>query len=150
MQKIRRAALGLFAVAAVALAAGCATVTSNTATLQARLTGDAEVPPVVTMGQGTAQVWLNKETGGLKWKVDYSGLSGAATAAHFHGPAEPGANAGVVVPVKLSPIPSPSFDGEAIITPAQVQDVLAGKWYFNIHTAKNPGGEIRGQVVLVR
>jgi hypothetical protein len=141
MQKIRRAALGLFAVATVALAAGCATVTSNTATLQARLTGDAEVPPVVTMGQGTAQVW--------KWKVDYSGLSGAATAAHFHGPAEPGSNAGVVVPVK-SPVPSPSFEGEAIITPAQVQDVLAGKWYFNIHTAKNPGGEIRGQVVLVR
>jgi len=149
MQKIRRTALGLFAVATLAVAAGCATVTSNTATMQARLTPGAQVPPVQSLGQGTAQVWLNKETGGLKWKVDYSGLSGPATAAHFHGPAEPGANAGVVVPMK-SPVPYPSFDGEATVTQAQVQELLAGKWYINIHTAKNPGGEIRGQVVLVR
>ncbi len=150
MQKIRRAALGLFAVATLAVAAGCATVTANTATMQARLTGQAEVPPKTTMGQGLAQVWLNKDTGGLKWKVEYSGLSGPATMAHFHGPADPGVNAGVLVPVKLSPIPPVSFEGEATITPAQVQDLLAGKWYFNIHTAANPGGEIRGQVVLVR
>ena len=148
MQKIRRVTLGLVAVAAL-VAAGCTTVTSNTATMQARLSPQAEVPPTVSMGQGNAQVWLNKETGGLRWKVDYSGLTGPATMAHFHGPADPGANAGVVVPVK-PPIPSPSFEGEATITPAQAQDLLAGKWYFNIHTAKNPGGEIRGQVVLVR
>lgn len=149
MQKIRRAALGLFAIAAVAAAAGCATVTSNTATLQARLTPQAEVPPTNSMGQGNVQVWLNKQTGGLKWKVDYSGLTGNATMAHFHGPADPGVNAKVVVPVK-PPIPYPSFEGDAIITPDQVQDILAGKWYFNIHTAANPGGEIRGQVLLVR
>jgi hypothetical protein len=148
MQKIRRVTLGLIA-AATLVVAGCATVTSNTATMQARLSPQSEVPPAVSMGQGTAQVWLNKETGGLRWKVEYSGLTGPATMAHFHGPADPGVNAGVVVPVK-PPIPSPSFEGEATITPAQAQDLLAGKWYFNIHTAKYPGGEIRGQVVLVR
>ncbi|QHI97275.1 CHRD domain-containing protein [Xylophilus rhododendri] len=150
MQKIRRAALGLFAVASIALAAGCATVTDNVATMQARLSPQAEVPPTVSMGQGLAQVWLNKQTGGLRWKVEYSGLSGPATAAHFHGPAAPGANAGVVVPVKLTPIPSPSFEGEAIVSPAQVQQIVDGQWYFNIHSAKYPGGEIRGQVLLVR
>ncbi|MCZ2496301.1 CHRD domain-containing protein [Xylophilus sp. Kf1] len=148
MQNTRRLALGLIA-AATLVVAGCATVTSNTATMQARLSPQSEVPPAVSMGQGNAQVWLNKETGGLRWKVDYSGLSGPATMAHFHGPAEPGANAGVVVPVKGA-IPLQSFEGEAAITPAQVQELLAGKWYFNIHTAKYPGGEIRGQVVLVR
>ena len=148
MQNTRRLALGLIA-AATLVVAGCATVTSNTATMQARLSPQSEVPPTVSMGQGNAQVWLNKDTGGLRWKVDYSGLSGPATMAHFHGPAEPGANAGVVVPVKGT-IPLQSFEGEASITPAQVQELLAGKWYFNIHTAKNPGGEIRGQVVLVR
>lgn len=148
MQKIRRVTLGLIA-AATLVVAGCATVTSNTATMQARLSPQSEVPPAVSMGQGTAQVWLNKETGGLRWKVEYAGLTGPATMAHFHGPADPGVNAGVVVPVK-PPIPSPSFEGEATITPAQAQDLLAGKWYFNIHTAKYPGGEIRGQVVLVR
>lgn len=148
MQNTRRLALGLIAATALVVA-GCATVTSNTATMQARLTPQAEVPPTVSMGQGNAQVWLNKDTGGLRWKVDYSGLSGPATMAHFHGPAEPGVNAGVVVPVKGA-IPLQSFEGEASITPAQVQDLLAGKWYFNIHTAKYPGGEIRGQVVVVR
>lgn len=148
MQKTRRLALGLIA-AATLVVAGCATVTSNTATMQARLSPESEVPPAVSMGQGNAQVWLNKDTGGLRWKVDYSGLSGPATMAHFHGPAEPGVNAGVVVPVKGA-IPLQSFEGEASISPAQVQDLLAGKWYFNIHTAKYPGGEIRGQVVLVR
>ena len=148
MQKFRRVTLGLIA-AATLVVAGCTTVTSNTATMQARLSPQSEVPPAVSMGQGTAQVWLNKETGGLRWKVEYSGLTGPATMAHFHGPADPGVNAGVVVPVK-PPIPSPSFEGEATITPAQAQDLLAGKWYFNIHTAKHPGGEIRGQVVLVR
>ena len=148
MQNFRRVTLGLIA-AATLVVAGCTTVTSNTATMQARLSPQSEVPPAVSMGQGTAQVWLNKETGGLRWKVEYSGLTGPATMAHFHGPADPGVNAGVVVPVK-PPIPSPSFEGEATITPAQAQDLLAGKWYFNIHTAKFPGGEIRGQVVLVR
>jgi len=148
MQNTRRLALGLIA-AATLVVAGCATVTSNTATMQARLSPQSEVPPTVSMGQGNAQVWLNKDTGGLRWKVDYSGLSGPATMAHFHGPAEPGTNAGVVVPVKGA-IPLQSFEGEASITPAQVQDLLAGKWYFNIHTAKYPGGEIRGQVVVVR
>ncbi len=150
MSLSRRSTFSLLAASAVvALAAGCTTVTSNTALMQARLSGDAQVPPVQTMGQGVAQVWLNKDTGGLRWKVDYSGLSGPATAAHFHGPADVASNGPVVVPFK-SPLTYPTIEGEATITPAQVQDLLAGRWYINIHTAKNPGGEIRGQVVLQR
>ena len=34
----------------------------------------------------------------------------------------------------------------ATLTDAQIADLVAGKWYFNIHTAANPGGEVRGQV----
>jgi hypothetical protein len=64
--------------------------------------------------------------------------------AHFHGPAPVGVNAGVIVPVKGS-VASP-IRGEATLTPEQSADLLAGKWYFNVHTAANPGGEIRGQV----
>jgi hypothetical protein len=37
--------------------------------------------------------------------------------------------------------------GSAALSPAQVADVLAGKWYVNLHTAANPGGEVRGQVM---
>jgi hypothetical protein len=38
------------------------------------------------------------------------------------------------------------IDGTATLTADQVKDLLAGKWYFNVHTAQNPGGEIRGQI----
>jgi len=37
--------------------------------------------------------------------------------------------------------------GTAVLTDAQIADLTAGKWYANIHTQANPGGEIRGQVV---
>ncbi len=148
MLNTRRAILGIAAAASLVLA-GCATVTANTSVMQANLSPTSEVPPTQSMGQGMVQVWLNKDTGGLRWKGQYSGLTGTATAAHFHGPADPGMNGPVVVPI-ASPLPYPAFEGEAIITPTQAQDLLAGRWYFNIHTAANPGGEIRGQVVLVR
>ncbi|MCS4509004.1 CHRD domain-containing protein [Xylophilus ampelinus] len=145
----RRLSCTLLASAAVlALAAGCTTVTSNTATLTARLSGDQEVPPVQTLGQGTAQIWYNKQTNGLRWKVVYSGLSSPATAAHFHGPAAIGANAGVVVPFK-GPL-SGTEEGEVVITPAQGEELLSGLWYVNVHTSNHPAGEIRGQVTLVR
>jgi hypothetical protein len=63
--------------------------------------------------------------------------------AHFHGPAEPGKNAGVAVPFKD---PASGAEGSATLTDAQAADLMAGKYYINVHTAANPGGEIRGQV----
>ena len=80
----------------------------------------------------------------LTWKVTYSGLTGAATMAHFHGPAEAGKNAPVVVPI---PNAASGADGSATLTDAQAADFLAGKYYINVHTDANKGGEIRGQVM---
>jgi hypothetical protein len=111
---------------------------------EARLSGAAEVPPVNSAATGMAEVQLNENTRVLTWKVTYTGLSGSATAAHIHGPAGPGANAGVVIPftnASANPIV-----GQATITSAQYGDLAAGLWYVNIHTAANPGGEIRGQL----
>ncbi|MES2185384.1 MAG: CHRD domain-containing protein [Pseudomonadota bacterium] len=139
------ASLALAAAAALAGITGCASMKSSTVTLGATLNGASEVPANTSTGSGTAQVWLNKDTNLLKWKVEYSGLSGPATAAHFHGPAEPGKNTAPVVPFK-PPVTSP-IEGEATLTAAQAADLLAGKWYVNVHTAKAPGGEIRGQVM---
>ncbi len=74
-----------------------------------------------------------------------SGLTGDATAAHFHGPAEPGKNAGVMVPAPG--VTTGAFEGSATLTDDQARAVMAGQTYFNIHTAANPNGEVRGQVV---
>src|ERR1700756_4155107 len=77
--------------------------------------------------------------------VEYSGLSGSATAAHIHGPADPGKDAGVVVPFTGN-LASP-IKGSAILTDAQISQLENGKWYINIRTAANKAGEIRGQLV---
>jgi len=111
---------------------------------KANLKASEEVPPNNSSGIGTLQATYDTTTKQLTYNVDYSGLTGNATMAHFHGPAEPGKNASVVVPVKGS-VASP-IKGSATLTDAQATDLLADKWYFNIHTEANKGGEIRGQV----
>ena len=113
-------------------------------TFRATLSAAAEVPANASTATGTMEASFDKASSVLKWRVSYSGLTGPATAGHIHGPALPGANAGVVVP--FPSIASPA-EGAATLTPAQVADLMAGKWYVNIHTAQNPGGEIRGQVM---
>jgi hypothetical protein len=102
-------------------------------------------PGVTSAGKGSATASLDTATKTLTWTVDYSGLSGSATAAHIHGPADPGANAGVVVPFTGN-LASP-INGSATLTDAQIAQLEAGKWYVNIHTEANKGGEIRGQLV---
>ncbi len=139
----------LVSSAFVILTAGCSTVSSNTATLTANLSPNQEVPPTSSVGKGSAKVWYNKDTHGLRWQVEYSGLTGPAKAGHLHGPAAPGANAGVVVPFQ-NPLEYPVIKGETVITAAQGEQLLSGLWYINLHTEKYPGGEIRGQVTLKR
>ena len=108
---------------------------------QAQLSGAQEVPPKQSGGTGAATATLDGDK--LTYEVTYSGLSGPATAAHIHGPAEPGANAGVLIPFSNAASP---IKGTATLTPQQEADLKAGKEYVNIHTAQNPGGEIRGQL----
>jgi len=112
--------------------------------MKVTLDGKSEVPPNASTGTGTADIDYDAATKKLSWKLTYSGLSGPATAAHFHGPAEPGKNAGVAVAIpNATEVPA---EGSAILTDAQAADLMAGKYYVNVHTAANPGGEIRGQV----
>jgi CHRD domain len=112
--------------------------------MKAALDGKAEVPPNTSAAKGTADIDYDAASKKLSWKVTYSGLSGPATAAHFHGPAEAGKNAGVAVAIPNAT--SSPVEGSATLTDAQAADLMAGKYYVNIHTAANPGGEIRGQV----
>ena len=107
--------------------------------------GSGPAPGVSSSGKGEATASLDTNTKTLTWTVDYSGLSGPATAAHIHGPADPGANAGIVVPFSGN-LASP-IKGSATLTDAQIAQLEAGKWYVNIHTEANKPGEIRGQLV---
>jgi CHRD domain len=111
--------------------------------MKATLDGKQEVPANTSAGKGTADIDYDAASKKLSWKLNYSGLSGPATAAHFHGPAEPGKNAGVAVPITNA---ASGSEGSATLTDAQAADLAGGKYYVNIHTAANPGGEIRGQV----
>lgn len=138
----------LAAAAAVVLVSGCGMMPpqSNLLAFTTQLRGANEVPPVASGASGKVDAVLNKDTNLLRWQLSYEGLSGPATAGHFHGPAPVGVNAGVALPF-TGPMTSP-MSGQATLTPAQVADLMAGKWYANIHTAKFPGGEIRGQMTL--
>ena len=112
--------------------------------MKATLDGKSEVPANASTGTGTAELDYDPASKKLSWKLTYTGLSGPATAAHFHGPAEAGKNAGVAVAIPNAT--SSPVEGSATLTDAQAADLVAGKYYINIHTAANPGGEIRGQV----
>jgi len=125
-------------------ACGSMSKSGNTTHYHANLSGSQEVPANPSAGTGTADVEIDTTTNTLKWKVSYSGLSGPATAGHIHGPAAAGANAGVMVP--FSSVASSPSQGQAQVTPAQAAEIAAGRTYVNIHTAKAPGGEIRGQL----
>ncbi len=101
--------------------------------------------PNDSKGTGTADVSYDTATKTLTWTVNFDGLTGPPTMAHFHGPAAAGANAGVALMIGANPT-SPA-KGSATLTDAQAADLQAGRWYINIHTSANRGGEIRGQVV---
>jgi CHRD domain len=150
-RNLNRLALGGFAVAAAVLTAGLAGCglmmqPSNMVAFTTQLRGANEVPPNASTGSGSVDAAFNKDTMQLRWKVNFSGMTGAPTAGHFHGPAAVGANAGIALGWP-NPITN-GMEGSATLTAAQAADLMAGKWYANIHTAANPAGEVRGQMTV--
>jgi hypothetical protein len=111
----------------------------------AELSGANEVPPVTAAGTGMLEATYDTDSKVLTWTIIYTGLTGEANAAHFHGPAGPDASASPVIPLEGS-LTSP-VEGMATLTDEQAGYLADGMLYFNIHTAQNPGGELRGQVV---
>jgi hypothetical protein len=132
------------AVVLWALAAGVAW--ADTVALKADLEPSSEVPPRVSHGHGMLNASFDTSTRALQWSITYEGLSGPATAAHFHGPAPVGQNAKVQVPIGKGALASP-IKGSVTLSEQQVTDLMAGQWYFNVRTGQNPMGEIRGQVL---
>ena len=141
---------GVVALACGALIAAGSQALALKIPIQATLTGGGEVPPNDSPAKGLMQGTFDTDTNTLDWTVTYSGLSGPAIAAHFHGPVSylgltPEENAPIQVgtPGNLA---SP-FHGVAKIDDTQAKDLKDGRWYFNVHSNKFLAGEIRGPVV---
>lgn len=101
-------------------------------------------------GSGTTTGTYNAANNTLQYAVTWTGLTGTATNGHFHGPAPAGANAGPVITFTLvNNGTAGSAAATVTLTDTQEADLLAGKWYTNIHTQANGAGEIRGQVSAV-
>ena len=138
------AALFLGTVAALSFASPASAL--GTHTLHAILTGGQEVPPVATSGIGTCTIILDDVTGSVSVTGSFSGLGSTATAAHIHGLAAPGVNAGIIVALTETGGTSGSVSGGGVLTPAEITGMLGGLTYVNVHTTINGGGEIRGQI----
>ncbi|KTS03042.1 hypothetical protein ABID82_001708 [Methylobacterium sp. PvP062] len=143
MSHRRTTSIAVLLVLGLPLAAGPAVAAGKEVTYRAALNGGSEVPATASHGEGEVTATFDPATKRLSWSGRYSGLTGPVTAAHFHGPAKVGENAGVLVPVTAASSP---FTGEATLDDAKAADLAAGKLYFNLHTAANPKGEIRGQL----
>jgi len=139
MSTIRPIVSTLACMAALALATPALAETVN---FKANLSPTEEVPPTNSKGNGSFTASFDTGSKKLTWKGSYSGLTGPATAAHFHA-GEKGKNGGVAVPI--APATSP-MEGSATLNDQQASDLMAGRWYVNVHTAENKGGEIRGQL----
>ena len=114
------------------------------------LNGGQEVPAVGTGAKGSGTVSIDGNQ--LTLHVQYKGLESDFAAAHIHGPAAKGANAGVLLGLSGTDLHQPSdsragmFTGSAEVSDETIEALMAGEAYMNIHTSGHGGGEIRGQL----
>ncbi len=115
----------------------------ETITHTADLTPDQEVPPVDNDFSGAGLFTLDRATGRLRYFISHDVTN--ATAAHIHGPAASGANAGVRIDFG---IPTSPIAGTIMLTPGQADELWQGLWYVNVHNPDFPAGAIRGQALV--
>ena len=145
MIKVASKSAGLSALllaGAVGVLASCATMSPMVGGQKISLDGASEVPAVTTTATGNATVDIKADRT-VTASVTVTGMT--ATASHIHEGAA-GTNGPVIVPfVKTGDNTFAAAEG-AKLTEAQYESYKAGKLYVNVHSAKNPGGEIRGQL----
>ena len=133
----------LIGIAMIALALVISPAVADTTAFSAELNGSSQVPPTDSKAKGKGQFLYDDKSKKLSWTITYWGLRDKAKSAHLHGPASEGANADTMITV--SPLQSP-IKGAAILTKEQVKALTGGDMYIDVHSAKYPNGEIRGQL----
>jgi hypothetical protein len=137
-------ALGVTALILSAVASGGTHATKMNFT--AVLSGGQEIPKPVGVPSGATGKFTASVTGTkITWKLTFSHLTGPASAAHIHA-GKKGVAGAVIVPL-CGPCKT-TTSGSGKLTSAQLKAMKAGTTYVNVHTAKNPNGEIRGQVTM--
>ena len=139
-QSHRPGVLGLFAAAAISLAAYSSASFADQ--VKVTLGGDQEVPAVKTSASGSGTITVNADKT-VSGSVDTTGVAG--TMAHIHNGAA-GANGPVIIPLTKSGDNAWSVPAGAKLTDEQYAAYKAGGLYVNVHSAANKGGEIRGQL----
>ena len=139
-------ALGVAALAISGGATGATHTKSAKMTFTAVLNIGQEKPVPKGAKSGAAGKFTATVNGSaISWKLTFSHLTGPATAAHIHA-GKKGVPGPVIVPL-CGPCTSPA-SGSGTLTSAQLSQMKSGGTYVNVHTAKNQGGEIRGQIKM--
>jgi hypothetical protein len=148
-QKVSFAKVLFFVSLSCFVAIACDKNTEQTTyTIFGSANASQETPPTNSSGTGMVSGTYNKNTHVLNYNVTWNGLTGNATGAHFHGPADIGQKANVLIPITITNTPSGNASGSVTLPDSTANFFLNGKMYYNVHTAANPGGEIRAQVSL--
>jgi hypothetical protein len=142
LSHIGRSALGVVAIIAIPPFLFPGTASAIIAEYVLPVISDQEVPPTTSTALAAGRCEIDTDANTLAFHISYTGLSSAETAAHIHGPADPGVNGGVLfaLPVGQTKV------GVWNYPEAVEADILAGRTYVNIHSVNFPGGEIRGQI----
>jgi hypothetical protein len=151
-------------LAATIATLGALPAAAQTYTLTATLTGAGENPGINTGAFGTSTVTVDLGARTVTYRVDVFNLPSGVSASHIHAGAV-GTNGPVVINF-APPVPASNdfgFSGtvrdtEFILRPEagirsaddMFQAIIGGNSYVNVHSSANPGGEIRGQLSLVR
>jgi hypothetical protein len=119
----------------------------NASTFSMTMTGAQEVPPNSSTATANVTVVLNRNNGAVTVTGSFTGLGSDATVAHIHGPAAVGVAGPILFPLNVPSAPSGSISGTGTMSTVQMNDMLGGQTYVNIHSVNFPNGELRAQIV---
>jgi hypothetical protein len=134
--------LSMIALAAAALGLSATAANADILRYAAQLRGAAEAPPNATKARGELTAMLETDRGTFEYTVNFKNLSGPVVLAGFKEPSSPPGDPIVTAPTDATN----TIHAVVKLTPAQIRDLNAGKWIFDISTSASPGGEIRGKV----